>query len=49
VALVVGFYLVVYGCQALGSNYLVSPALAAWLPLMIFLPLAVWMSNPLRE
>ncbi len=49
VALVVGFYLVVYGCQYLGSNYLVSPALAAWLPLMIFLPLAVWMSNPLRE
>jgi lipopolysaccharide export system permease protein len=49
VALVVGFYLVVFGCQYLGSNYLVSPALAAWLPLMIFLPLAVWMSNPLRE
>jgi lipopolysaccharide export system permease protein len=49
VAIVVGFYLVVFGCQSLGSNYLVSPVLAAWLPLMIFLPLAVWMSNPLRE
>jgi lipopolysaccharide export system permease protein len=49
VALIVGFYLVVFGCQYLGSNYLISPALAAWLPLMIFLPLAVWMSNPLRE
>jgi lipopolysaccharide export system permease protein len=49
VALVVGFYMVVFGCQYLGSNYLVSPALAAWLPLMIFLPLAVWMSNPLWE
>ena len=49
VAIVVGSYLVVFGCQSLGSNYLVSPVLAAWLPLMIFLPLAVWMSNPLRE
>jgi lipopolysaccharide export system permease protein len=49
VALVVGFYMVVFGCQYLGANYLVSPALAAWLPLAIFVPLAVWMSNPLRE
>jgi lipopolysaccharide export system permease protein len=49
VAVVVGFYLLVFGCQYLGTNYLVSPALAAWLPLMIFVPLAIWMSEPLRE
>jgi lipopolysaccharide export system permease protein len=49
VALIVGFYLVIFGCQYLGSNYLISPVLAAWLPLLIFLPLAVWMSDPLRE
>jgi lipopolysaccharide export system permease protein len=49
VALVVGFYLVVFGCQYLGANYIVTPSLAAWMPVMIFIPLAVWMSNPLRE
>ncbi|HTQ40790.1 MAG TPA: LptF/LptG family permease [Pirellulales bacterium] len=49
VALVVGFYLVIFGCQYLGSNYLINPSLAAWLPLMIFVPLAFWMSEPLRE
>ena len=47
--LVVGFYLVVLGFQYLGSNYLISPDLAAWCPLMIFVPLAVAMSDPLRE
>lgn len=49
VGLVVVFYLVVLGCQYLGSNYLISPTLAAWCPLMIFVPLAVAMSDPLRE
>ncbi len=49
VGVVVLFYLVVLACQYLGSSYLVSPALAAWLPLMIFVPTAVWMSEPLRE
>ncbi len=49
VSLVVGFYLVVFACQYLGSSYLISPAMAAWLPLMIFVPLAMWMSEPLRE
>jgi lipopolysaccharide export system permease protein len=49
VALVVVFYLVVLGFQYLGTSYLVSPALAAWCPLMIFVPLAAAMSDPLRE
>jgi lipopolysaccharide export system permease protein len=49
VVVVVVFYLVVLGCQYLGTSYLISPALAAWLPLLIFVPMAVAMSQPLRE
>jgi len=44
-----GFMLVVFGLQHLGSVYLIDPALAAWLPLMIFVPVAVAMSDPLRQ
>lgn len=46
--LVTMFMLVIIACQYLGGIYLLSPALAAWLPLMIFLPAAVGMSDPLR-
>jgi len=46
---VVSFLLVSLSAQYLGSSYLVSPSLGAWLPLMIFVPLAVAMSGPLRE
>jgi lipopolysaccharide export system permease protein len=35
-----GFFIVTMFCHALGSNYIVSPALAAWLPLLIFSPAA---------
>ncbi len=49
VVVVVGFYVVVLACQWLGSSYLVSPALGAWLPLIIFVPTAMAMSQPLRE
>ncbi len=38
---VIGFMMVGIGCQYLGSSYLVEPALAAWLPLMIFVPAGV--------
>lgn len=38
--LVAGFFVVVLGCQTLGNTILVSPALAAWLPMLIFVPLA---------
>jgi lipopolysaccharide export system permease protein len=48
VLLVTGFSIVVLGCQALGTNYLITPALAAWCPLMIFVPSAVAFSGPLR-
>ena len=44
------FMLVVIGFQYLGSNiYSISPALAAWAPLMIFVPVAVGMSESIRE
>ena len=49
VVVVVGFYVVVLACQWLGSSYIISPALGAWLPLIIFVPAAVAMSQPLRE
>lgn len=48
-ALVVAFMLVVLGCNYLGSSYLLEPSLAAWLPLMIFVPLAIALSLPLRS
>ncbi len=48
-ALVTAFMLVVFGCRYLGSSYWLEPALAAWLPLMIFVPCAVAMSQTLRE
>jgi lipopolysaccharide export system permease protein len=39
--LVALFFLVVLTCQAMGKNsFLLSPALAAWCPLLIFLPTA---------
>ena len=49
IALVVVFVLVQFTCQYLGSRYWVEPALAAWLPAMIFVPCAVALSHPFRE
>jgi lipopolysaccharide export system permease protein len=47
---VIGFFLVVMTCQALGSNgYLLAPALAAWVPLMIFVPLATAAASPIWD
>lgn len=43
------FMLVVFGVQHLGAIYLIDPALAAWLPLMIFVPVAVYMSEPFQQ
>jgi len=47
--LVVAFMLVVIGCNVMGSNYWLEPSLAAWLPVMIFVPCAVSISAPLRQ
>jgi lipopolysaccharide export system permease protein len=43
------FMLVLIVCQFLGSANFVSPAFAAWLPLVVFVPLAVATSRPLTE
>ncbi len=43
------FMLVLITSHALGSTYLIPPARAAWLPLMLVVPWAVWMSEPLRR
>lgn len=42
------YFLVVLTCQSLGNNLLMSPALAAWCPLIIFAPVAIGLSEPLR-
>jgi len=49
VLLVLVYMVVLLGCHHLGSNLVLQPALAAWAPLMIFVPLAVVMAEPLRE
>jgi len=47
--LVIAFMMVVMGCKQLGTAYWIEPSLAAWLPLMIFVPLAVALAQPLHE
>jgi len=42
------FTLVALSCQSLGSVNMLRPSLAAWLPLMIFVPVAAGMSQTLR-
>lgn len=48
-ALVAVYVLMILVCQRLGSSYFINPALAAWLPLIVFAPLAAGMSDILRE
>ena len=43
------FSLTVVASQHMGRVYVISPALAAWLPLMIFVPMAVAMADPMRR
>lgn len=43
------FVLATLVLHSLGTNYVIRPSLAVWLPLMIFVPLAVAMSGPLRR
>ena len=48
--LVVGFILVLMVCHTVGENGgLMSPVTAAWLPLLIFAPLATAVSYPIWE
>jgi len=48
--IVIGFIMVVIACRAMGSSgYLLSPVTAAWLPLLIFGPIATFVSQPIWE
>jgi len=48
--LVVSIFIVsVLGLQSLGSSYVIAPSLAAWLPVLIFVPIAFLMSGPLHR
>jgi lipopolysaccharide export system permease protein len=48
-AVVTVFMLTVLGSQSLGSSGGLAPALAAWLPLMLFAPLAAALYDALRQ
>ena len=49
-AAVVVFYGVTLVCQAMGNNgYLLSPVMAAWIPLLVFAPCAYSMTLSLRD
>ena len=43
------FVIVSLALRSMGMNYIISPSLAVWLPLMIFVPLAVLIGGPLRR
>ncbi|QGJ72265.1 LptF/LptG family permease [Planctomycetales bacterium 10988] len=47
VTLVISFFVVIFTSHALGGFGLINPSLAAWLPLMVFIPLAIYLSEPL--
>ena len=50
VGVVIAYFLVLIVCQALGaSGFLMSPALAAWAPLIILAPAAAFLSQPIWE
>ena len=49
VLLVIAFMLVVVGCHHLGAHSTLNPALAAWAPLLIFVPVALGLAEPLLE
>jgi lipopolysaccharide export system permease protein len=49
VAMTVVFFLVVLGCHALATGYLLSPSAGAWLPLLALAPLAAWRAQPMWQ
>ncbi|MEX2176043.1 MAG: LptF/LptG family permease [Pirellulaceae bacterium] len=42
-------YFVLLTCHGLGSNYLLDPTIAAWLPLVVFGPVAFALARPLWD
>lgn len=49
VVLVSVYSVTVLSCQYLGTVYMLSPALSAWLPLMVYVPIAVAMFEQVRR
>ena len=50
VAVVIGYFVVLMVCQAMGSSgFLLSPSQAAWCPLIVLAPLAAALSHSLWE
>lgn len=43
------FFLVTLGAQSLGAGGWIKPTLAAWSPLLVFVPVAAALSDPLRR
>ena len=48
-ALMAAFFVVSLVCQGLGNNYLLEPTFAAWLPVLIFAPVAFTLARPLWD
>jgi lipopolysaccharide export system permease protein len=44
----IAFSVVTLACQSLGGLGLLRPTLAAWIPLLVFVPVAVAMSHNFR-
>jgi lipopolysaccharide export LptBFGC system permease protein LptF len=47
--IVMGFMLLNLACQALGGSGWLPPVLASWLPLVVCVPLAALLADPLFE
>lgn len=43
------FFIVSLVCQGMGNNFLLRPTMAAWLPFMIFAPIAFVLARPLWD
>jgi len=43
------FYGVVLACKAMGNSYMISPTMAAFAPLILFVPIATWMSSRIQS
>ncbi|HIF34458.1 MAG TPA: LptF/LptG family permease [Planctomycetes bacterium] len=47
--LVTVYYLITLACQSVGNHMLLSPAMAAWSPLFLFGPSALYMATPIWD
>ncbi|MGI9454976.1 MAG: LptF/LptG family permease [Aeoliella sp.] len=49
IGVVTAFFIITLGCQSLGNSGWIRPTLAAWLPLIVFAPVAVYLTESLRK